>query len=119
MILAQLLCAISKLHLADIVKMALQASLTETLCLSEQFARLPVELLIEIASYLGQLTEHQGMSDGPRSAQASAFLMALMSQSSHLRRAARPLFWSEVHVSSKTRVSGSPEHKARTVSQTR
>lgn len=74
--------------------------------LSEQFARLPVELLIEIASCLGQLTEEYSISDGPRTAQASAFLLALMSQSHHLRQAARPMYWSEVHVSSKSRVSG-------------
>jgi hypothetical protein len=84
--------------------MAAQCDPTTTLSLPEQFARLPIELLMEVASYMDKPVEHDSIPDEPRSRHTSAYLLALMAVNPTLRRIARPVFWSEVHITSKVRV---------------
>lgn len=61
--------------------------------------RLPVELILEV---VGRLTLDE---EKPRSRQATALLQALMSVNRYFRRAIWPVFWSEVHLSSRSDVS--------------
>lgn len=85
---------------------------TDASILRKQFARLPTELLLEIAAHIGNGStqdtlgrDSSGTGDA-RSRQATAYLLALMSTSRQLRSIARPVYWNEVFIASKTQVSG-------------
>lgn len=74
--------------------------------LCDQLAGLPVELQLEVAEYLNGNSDSGAFdNDEPRSRHASAYLLGLMCTSRQLRRVARPAYWSEVHIASKSRVS--------------
>lgn len=92
--------------LATLHLMSTASNASHGLALSEQFARLPLELLLEIASHLqGKPADDSNGSDLPRSRHTSAYLLAMMSTSRQLRHIARPHYWSDIHIDSKARVS--------------
>jgi hypothetical protein len=70
--------------------------------LSELLDTLPVELLLEIVAHLDS-----GIQEEPRSNATTTFLLALMNSNRRIRSSARPVYWNEVQLSTKSQVGSS------------
>lgn len=88
---------------ADSTSIAKQAEYDEH-ALRARMNALPIEILLMIAHNFGD-AEGNRDDDTPRSRATESFLQVLMTSSSTFRSIARPLYWGEVRVASKSQVS--------------